>query len=161
MLKKAHDRAVHDCWQVTLCYRLDLASLTSVREAAAAILKSESRLDVLINNAGTKMSPKGAKTQDGFDMQFGVNYLGHYLLTQLLMPLIKKTEEAGGRPRSVLSLFFRVTLFMWGKQRVSPAPGENVHKWCKVQSQTNRIISHLPLGKKVRGAYIRSRGGWF
>ena len=83
-------------------YRLDLASLTSVREAAAAILKSESRLDVLINNAGTKMSPKGAKTQDGFDMQFGVNYLGHYLLTQLLMPLIKKTEEAGGRPRSVL-----------------------------------------------------------
>ena len=93
-----------------ICYRLDLASLTSVREAAAAILKSESRLDVLINNAGTKMSPKGAKTQDGFDMQFGVNYLGHYLLTQLLMPLIKKTEEAGGRPRSVLSLLFIINM---------------------------------------------------
>ena len=72
------------------------------------------------------MSPKGAKTQDGFDMQFGVNYLGHYLLTQLLMPLIKKTEEAGGRPRSVLRLLFKVTLFiicMWRKQTVSPAPG--------------------------------------
>ena len=148
---------------MTLCYRLDLASLTSVREAAAAILKSESRLDVLINNAGTKMSPKGAKTQDGFDMQFGVNYLGHYLLTQLLMPLIKKTEEAGGRPRSVLSLLFRVTLFiiyMWGKQTVSPAPGANVHKWFKVQSQTNRMISHFPLDKKGRGD-VRSRGAVF
>ena len=80
-------------------YRLDLTSLASVREAAAQILKNEARLDVLINNAGTKLSPKGAKTQDGFDMQFGVNYLGHFLLTELLRPLMEKTAAEGANPR--------------------------------------------------------------
>uniref|UniRef100_A0A3Q3I9T4 Dehydrogenase/reductase (SDR family) member 13a, duplicate 3 n=1 Tax=Monopterus albus TaxID=43700 RepID=A0A3Q3I9T4_MONAL len=60
---------------------LDLASLKSVRSFAETFLKTEPRLDILINNAGV-MGP--GCTEDGFDMAFGVNHLGHFLLTTLL-----------------------------------------------------------------------------
>ncbi len=54
---------------------LDLSSLASVRKFAKDIYKQESRIDILINNAGVFMCPK-SKTEDGFEMQFQVNYLG-------------------------------------------------------------------------------------
>jgi NAD(P)-dependent dehydrogenase (short-subunit alcohol dehydrogenase family) len=62
--------------------RLDLADLASVREFAAAW---EGNLDVLINNAGVMAVP-AARTADGFEMQFGTNHLGHFALTNLLLP---------------------------------------------------------------------------
>jgi NAD(P)-dependent dehydrogenase (short-subunit alcohol dehydrogenase family) len=61
--------------------RLDLASLASVREFAAAW---EGDLDLLINNAGV-MVPPFARTEDGFELQFGTNHLGHFALTNLLL----------------------------------------------------------------------------
>ena len=64
---------------------LDLTSLASVRACAAAIEERAPRLDVLINNAGIMACPRGA-TQDGFELQFGTNHLGHFLLTCLLVP---------------------------------------------------------------------------
>jgi NAD(P)-dependent dehydrogenase (short-subunit alcohol dehydrogenase family) len=76
---------------------LDLASLRSVRACAEHLLATESRIDVLVNNAGV-VSPK-ALTEDGFEMNFGTNHLGHFLLTQLLMPLITKSSETGFKPR--------------------------------------------------------------
>ncbi len=63
---------------------LDLASLDSVREAAAQIRASHERLDLLINNAGLMMPPHGT-TADGFELQFGTNHLGHFALTGLLL----------------------------------------------------------------------------
>ena len=71
--------------------QLNLASLSSVREFCRTILTSESRLDVLINNAGIMACPL-ERTEDGFEMQFAVNYLGHFLLTNLLINLIKKSH---------------------------------------------------------------------
>ncbi|KAM3595263.1 uncharacterized protein V6R79_020768 [Siganus canaliculatus] len=65
---------------------LDLASLTSVRTFADDFLRSETRLDLLINNAGLMA---GGKTEDGFGMIFGVNHLGHFLLTLLLLDRLK------------------------------------------------------------------------
>ena len=65
---------------------LDLASLKSVRTFADKILNRESLLDVLINNAGVMMCPY-QKTEDGFEMQFGTNHLGHFLLTMLLLDI--------------------------------------------------------------------------
>lgn len=62
---------------------LDLGSLASVRRFAATFLAEHERLDLLINNAGVMNTPQG-KTQDGFETQFGVNHLGHFLLTELL-----------------------------------------------------------------------------
>ena len=64
--------------------RLDLASLDSVRAAAAEIQAGHSGLDLLINNAGVMMPPRGT-TADGFELQFGTNHLGHYALTGLLL----------------------------------------------------------------------------
>ena len=62
---------------------LDLASTASIHAFADAFLASHDRLDVLLNNAGLTMR-KRAETADGFEMVFGVNHLGHFLLTSLL-----------------------------------------------------------------------------
>lgn len=64
--------------------RLDLADLASVREFAAAW---DGPLDLLINNAGVMMLPE-QRTADGFEMQFGTNHLGHFALTNLLLPYV-------------------------------------------------------------------------
>ncbi|KAL1271422.1 hypothetical protein QQF64_030438 [Cirrhinus molitorella] len=72
---------------------LDLASLQSVRALAKDVHQTEDRLDILINNAGIMMCPPW-KTEDGFEMQFGVNHLGHFLLTNLLLDLLKKSTPS-------------------------------------------------------------------
>lgn len=74
--------------------RLDLASLASVREFAKDIIQNEDRLDVLINNAGVAHLPNLTKTEDGFETQMGVNHLGHFLLTNLLLDLLKKSAPS-------------------------------------------------------------------
>ncbi|KAK6490003.1 retinol dehydrogenase 14a [Huso huso] len=72
---------------------LDLASLKSVNSFCEEIIKEEPRLDVLINNAGVYQCPY-TKTEDGFEMQLGVNHLGHFLLTHLLLDLLKKSAPS-------------------------------------------------------------------
>ena len=72
---------------------VDLSSLQSVRNFAEGIGQKHSRLDVLINNAGVMMTPE-AKTEDGFEQQFGINFLGHFALTGLLYPLLNSTQDA-------------------------------------------------------------------
>ncbi|KAK2853610.1 hypothetical protein Q5P01_006271 [Channa striata] len=73
--------------------KLDLASLQSVRDLAKDVQENEERLDILINNAGIMQCPKW-KTKDGFEMQFGVNHLGHFLLTNCLLDLLKKSAPS-------------------------------------------------------------------
>jgi NAD(P)-dependent dehydrogenase (short-subunit alcohol dehydrogenase family) len=79
---------------------LDLSSQTSVKEAAAQIAASHNRLDLLINNAGV-MAIAEARTVDGFEMQFGVDHLGHWTLTALLLPALLRTP--GSRVVTVTS----------------------------------------------------------
>ena len=73
--------------------RLDLASQRSIRTAAAEVGKKFSQLDFLINNAGIMAMPE-MKTEDGFESQFGVNHLGHWSLTGLLMDNLLAAEQA-------------------------------------------------------------------
>ena len=71
---------------------LDLADLDSVRAFAAAFAAKYDHLDALINNAGL-LARHRAETKQGFEMSFGVNYLGAFLLTMLLLPLLEKSEQ--------------------------------------------------------------------
>lgn len=70
----------------------DLASLDSVRASAREANERFDKIDLLINNAGVMACPKG-HTADGLEMQFGTNHVGHFLLTNLLMPLVEKGED--------------------------------------------------------------------
>lgn len=79
---------------------LDLADLDSVREFAASFAGRFDRLDLLINNAGVMMPP-ASTTKQGFELQFGVNHLGHFALTGLLLERLKST--AGARVVNVSS----------------------------------------------------------
>ncbi|XP_041054255.1 dehydrogenase/reductase SDR family member 13-like isoform X2 [Carcharodon carcharias] len=98
--------------------QLDLASLKSVRAFAETFLKSEPQLHVLINNAGTGTA---GKTADGFNMAWGVNHLGHFLLTHLLLDRLKQC--APSRIVAVSS-----TMYRFGKidfSNLNP-PGESL-----------------------------------
>jgi NAD(P)-dependent dehydrogenase (short-subunit alcohol dehydrogenase family) len=79
---------------------LDLASLASVRAAAAAIVASHPKVDLLVNNAGVMGIPE-RRTEDGFEMQFGTNHLGHFALTALILPAL--IGAGAGRVVSVTS----------------------------------------------------------
>jgi NAD(P)-dependent dehydrogenase (short-subunit alcohol dehydrogenase family) len=72
---------------------LDLGSLASVQAAAESILGGHPTIDVLVNNAGVMAMPE-RRTEDGFEMQFGVDHLGHFALTARLMPALLKAPAA-------------------------------------------------------------------
>ncbi|MEX2252736.1 MAG: oxidoreductase [Thermoleophilaceae bacterium] len=72
---------------------LDLGSQASVRAAAEGILAKHEKIDLLVNNAGVMGIPEG-RTADGFETQFGVNHLGHWSLTALLMPALLRADAA-------------------------------------------------------------------
>ncbi|CAL1535680.1 unnamed protein product [Lymnaea stagnalis] len=75
------------------CRKLDLASLGSVRAFCKNINATERHLDILINNAGIMMCPK-MLTEDGLEMQLGVNHFGHFLLTSLLLDKLKASAPS-------------------------------------------------------------------
>ncbi len=77
---------------------MDLADLGSVRSAAAEILQQADKIQLLINNAGVMACPL-MRTAQGFEMQFGTNHLGHFLLTGLLSPAL-----INGSPSRVINL---------------------------------------------------------
>lgn len=72
---------------------LDLGSLESVRAAAQEILAAHPVVDILINNAGVMAVPE-RRTEDGFEMQLGVNHLGHFALTAHLLPALLRAAAA-------------------------------------------------------------------
>lgn len=77
--------------------KVDLASLDSIARFAAQLSQEQDNLDLLINNAGVMTPPKRHETSDGFELQFGTNYIGHFALTAHLLPLLKR----GDSPRVV------------------------------------------------------------
>lgn len=82
--------------------QLDLAQMESIRQFSKRFHAAESQLHILINNAGVMACPK-AQTRDGFEMQIGTNHMGHFLLTNLMMDLLKQSAPA--RVITVSSLY--------------------------------------------------------
>lgn len=72
---------------------LDLADLSSVRRFAAGVLAEDRPLDVLVNNAGVMAPPRRFETVDGFELQFGTNFLGPFALTNLLLPALLRASD--------------------------------------------------------------------
>jgi NAD(P)-dependent dehydrogenase (short-subunit alcohol dehydrogenase family) len=74
-------------------YRADLSSLGEVRALAEQVLTGQDRLDVLVNNAGV-IAGERRESEDGYELTFAVNYLTHFLLTRLLVPLLRDSAPA-------------------------------------------------------------------
>jgi NAD(P)-dependent dehydrogenase (short-subunit alcohol dehydrogenase family) len=91
--KKASPSPSLDTKNNVECMQLDLASLESVRTFAKEFQEKYPRLDFLVLNAGVMACPKSL-TKDGFELQFGTNHLGHFLLANLLLPTLKKSAPS-------------------------------------------------------------------
>lgn len=127
---------------------LDLASLNSVRSCADELRRRCERLDVLINNAGVMAIPR-RDTEDGFEMQFGTNHLGHFALTALLFPLLQ--SASGSRVVTVSSLAHLFAIINFA----------NLHgrmfyeRWMAYgQSKLANLLFSYELDRRLRGANV-------
>ena len=82
-------------------YIVDLASMESIREAAKKLLEAEPLIDILVNNAGV-VTWERMETEDGLELHMGINHFGHFLLTELLMPALKRAAADRGQARIVI-----------------------------------------------------------
>ena len=103
--------------------RLDLADLSSVRAFAAGIIEDKKPLHALVNNAGVMAPPKRYETVDGFELQFGTNFLGPFALTNLLLPrLLEQPHVIVATMSSGTANFGKLdfTDLNWTRRRFSP-----------------------------------------
>lgn len=129
--------------------QLDLASLQSVSAFAARMARQQQSLDLLINNAGVMVPPKREATADGFELQFGTNYLGHFALTAQLMPLLAKGKNA--RVVSLSSVAARA-----GEINFDDLQAERAYKPMPVYSQSKIACLMFALELQRRSV----AGGW-
>ncbi|TAQ86049.1 hypothetical protein B7494_g5634 [Chlorociboria aeruginascens] len=126
---------------------LDLGNFESVRKAAATIKASTSEIDVLINNAGLMALPTYTKTSFGLEAQFGSNHIGHFLLTNLLMPLIVAAGD-GARIVNVASDGFALSEVRFDDYNFDD--GKVYDKWSGYgQSKTANILFAVALAVKL------------
>lgn len=140
---------------------LDLSSLDSVHAFAERILASESRLDLLINNAGVMMPQKRTETSDGFELQMGVNHLGHQSLTAQLLGLLNKTPRA--RVVSVASQAHRGGKMNWDDMQWSE---RSYRKFASYgQSKLANLLFSFELDRRLKAAgeetiAVAAHPGW-
>ncbi|KAG5676989.1 hypothetical protein PVAND_006780 [Polypedilum vanderplanki] len=128
--------------------QLDLAQLESIRQFSKRFHEKENQLHILINNAGV-MACKRAQTRDGFEMQIGVNHMGHFLLTHLLLNTLK--ESAPARIINVSSLYH-----IFGYINKNDLNSEK-HYWrwlAYAQSKLANILFTRELAKRLDGTNI-------
>lgn len=131
---------------------LDLNSLQNIEQAANALLERLDKIDVLINNAGM-MTKTLEATEDGFEKQFGVNYLGHFLWTLKLLPLLKNSEQ--GRIIHLASMMHAL-----GRIQPETFKADQINKYNGVLSYGNSKLANLLfstiLAKKLQGTNVTS-----
>lgn len=130
---------------------LDLTSLASVREFAAWFLTRHDRLDLLVNNAGVMATPFG-RTADGFELQFGTNHIGHFLLTNLLVPALLR-----GAPARVVNLSSGghvASDIRWDDPNFTSS---DYHPWIAYgQSKTANVLFTVELDRRLAARGVRS-----
>jgi NAD(P)-dependent dehydrogenase (short-subunit alcohol dehydrogenase family) len=126
---------------------VDLANLASIAEFAAQLAQEQDGLELLINNAGVMRTPERRETSDGFELQLGTNYLGHFALTAHLLPLLKR----GRKPRVVTlgSIAAR-----WGTINFDDLQAERDYKPIQVycQSKLACIMFAFELNRRSQAA---------
>ncbi|NXX19173.1 RDH12 dehydrogenase, partial [Podargus strigoides] len=137
--------------QQVIVKKLDLANTKSIREFAEKFLAEEKELHILINNAGVMLCPY-SKTADGFEMQLGVNHLGHFLLTFLLLERLKQSAPA--RIVNVSSLAHH-----GGRIRFHDLHGEKSYNrglaYC--HSKLANVLFTRELARRLQGKFQRTR----
>lgn len=133
---------------------VDLASLASVSSFASKFLAGHSKLDILINNAGVMMPP-ASKTGDGFESQFGVNFVGHFALTGLLYETLRNTP--GSRVVTLSSIAHRGAHIDFDNLKLEK-PYDPRREY--YQSKLADIMFTLELGRRVeaKGQSVLSVG---
>lgn len=128
-------------------FELDLASQDDIRRFASDFNEQYDRLDVLMNNAGIMIPPYG-KTEDGFEQQFGVNYLGHFALTGLVLPPLLATPDS--RVVTVSSMVYALN----GRINFDDLQSEQNYVPFKAygQSKLANILFMLELQRKLEAA---------
>ncbi|KAF9898204.1 Retinol dehydrogenase 12 [Lobosporangium transversale] len=120
---------------------LDLGSLKDVQAFVQNVSKRTSAVDLLINNAGVMDLPNFRPTAEGHDSQFGINHLGHYFLTYLLLPLVKKAPKA----RIVMltsSAHYGATEINY-RGITSAKYYDRIHNYCSSKLATVLFVRHL------------------
>ena len=119
---------------------LDLSAQKSIRQAAGEIMKLTNKIDILINNAGVMM-PTRNFTVEGIEMLFGTNHVGGFLLTNLLMPLLRQAAKEATKPGSV-----RIVNLTSQGHRISPVrfSDYNFDKLAKDLPEAERHAPNLP-----------------
>ena len=138
-------------------YEADLASLASIRSFTDAFLAAgHDRVDVLVANAGVMACPQGS-TADGFELQFGTNHLGHFLLVNRLLPLLPAGSAGSARPGRVVMLtsaghrFGNVSLDDPGFERTPYDP------WVAYgRAKTANILFAVELDRRLRDRGVRA-----
>lgn len=110
---------------------LDLASFTSIRMFCKEILAAEKKISILICNAGVMGFPKKALTEDGLEMQMGVNHFGHFLLTNLLLERMKESA-----PSRIVILSSMAHKTMAKKLRIDDLNSERSYEGFQVYGET-------------------------
>ncbi|BCI68322.1 oxidoreductase [Acetobacter aceti] len=130
---------------------LDLASLASIERFANTLRDRLTSLDILVNNAGVMAPPVRKETADGFEMQFGVNHLGHFALTGRLKPLLEASRKEGGVVVAVASLA------AW-KSRIHFDDLQSRHRYSPFDAYRQSKLANLLFGQELAR---RSRSlGW-
>jgi NAD(P)-dependent dehydrogenase (short-subunit alcohol dehydrogenase family) len=133
------------------CGLVDLTSLASVRDFAAWFSSIHDRLGILINNAGVMATPF-ERTADGFELQFGTNHLGHFLLTNLLTPLL--IAAAPARVVNLSSGAHRSSDIIWDDPNYERREYDKFQAYG--QSKTANILFTVELDRRLRERGVRS-----
>uniref|UniRef100_W5LPI8 NADP-retinol dehydrogenase n=1 Tax=Astyanax mexicanus TaxID=7994 RepID=W5LPI8_ASTMX len=127
---------------------LDLADTRSIRVFAQRFLREVNHLHILINNAGVMMCPY-MKTADGFEMQLGVNHLGHFLLTYLLIGLLKRSS-----PARVIVVSSLAHYFGWIRFHDLHSQGSYNSGLAYCQSKLANVLFTRELSRRLTGSNV-------
>ena len=138
--------------ETQVCFvRTDLADQASIKSASAEIHEKTEKLDILINNAAVMAMPNMQKTKDNIEAQFGTNHVGHFLLTNLLMDLLRAGDK--GRVVNVTSTAYILSEVKFNDWNFEDGKAYNPWKGYG-QSKTANVLFGVGLTQRFKNVGI-------